>query len=314
MKILATNGMSKKGEIIIQSAGFEILTVKVAQEQLEDYILSNSIDAILVNNTLQIEQELIDVCSSLKLVGSYSANTDNIDVEYAKNQGLHIISAENAIANSVAELVFAHLFGLVRNLHQSNREMPLEGDYNFKGLHKQYKGVELQGKTIGLIGMEATAIATAKIALGLGMKVVFSNYEPKSVSIPINFFDGQGVEFTFEALSLEEVLAQADFISLHTTTQSGYVLSAIEFEKMKEGVGIINCTHGDSVDEVSMLSFIEKGVIKYAGLDVFENQNKPDIQLLMNSNLSLSPNIASNTFDADDRIGVELANQVVALL
>lgn len=313
MKILTPNKLSTSSEATLQQAGFEILTTKVAQEQLENYINEHQIDAIIADNYTEIHQEMIDVCPSLKLIGISNSN-EHIDVAYAKEQGLHVVNATEASANAIAELVFAHLLGMVRYLHQANREMPLEGDMNFSGLKKQFTGIELRGKTLGLIGMDASAIATAKIALGLGMHVIMSNHEPKTVSIPLDFFDGQGVEFTFEASPLNEVLKSADFISLHTSDIEGYVLSTAEFEQMRDNIGIVNCTNSNSLDEVALVAAIEADKIKYAGLDVFENQPNPEIQLLMNVDLSLSPNINSETIEAKTRADMELANQIIELL
>lgn len=313
MKILTPSKLSTTSEATLQQAGFEVLTTKVAQEQLENYINDQQIDVVITNNSIQIHQELIDACPSLKLIG-ISSSTEHIDIEYAKEQGLHIIHTTEASANAVAELIFAHLLGMVRFLHQANREMPLEGDMNFNGLKKLYQGTELRGKTLGLIGMDATAIATAKIALGLGMQVVMSNHEPKSVSIPLDFFDGQGIEFTFEAVPLNEVLKNADFISLHTSDIEGYVLSTAEFEQMKTGVGVVNCTSSNSLDELALVKAIESGNVKYAGLDVFENQPNPEIQLLMNVDLSLSPNIHKETIEAKTRADMELANKIIERL
>lgn len=313
MKILANNGITNNAEIALQEAGYEVITTKVAQEQLENYINEHSIDAILVNNTTQIQQELIDACPSLKLIGKGGVAMDNIDVQYAIDQGLHIINTPEALANGVAELVFAHLLGMVRNLHQSNREMPLEGDMNFKGLHKLYKGIELRGKTLGIIGMDSSGIATAKIALGLGMNVVMSNPEPKEVTIEFEFFDGQTLHFDFNSIALDELLTESDFISLHIQHQEGFVLSEKEFKKMKDNVCIVNCAFGGLVDEIALVKAFETNKVKYAALDVFENEPKPEIQLLMNPNLSLSPNIGAATEEAQSRISMALANQIIAL-
>lgn len=314
MKILVTNGISKSGEATLQNAGFEVLIIKVAQEQLENFINEEQVDAVIVNENIQIEQELIDMCPSLKLIGCSSSNMDNIDTQYAIDQGLHVINAASASAESIAELVFAHLFGMVRFLHQSNREMPLEGDMNFNGLQKLYTGSELRGKTLGIIGMNETGIATAKIALGVGMQVVFSNNEPKSVAIPIEFFDGQGLEFNFDAEPLDEVLKVSDFISLHTISAENHIIGAAELSKMKNGVGIVNCTKGGLLDEVALVEAIKNEHVKYAALDAFENQPNPEIQLLMNPELSLSPNIASNTIEVKERAGKELATKIIELL
>lgn len=315
MKILVNEQISKNGEIALQGAGFEIINTKVAQQQLESFITDENIDAIIVGNTTQIQQELIDACPSLKLIACKNSNLDAIDVQYAQDQGLHVIYPKEAVNNAVAELVFAHLLGMNRFLHQANREMPLEGDINFNNLKKAFVGTELRGKTLGLIGMNEIAIATAKIALGLGMKVIFSNNKPKSVSIPIEFFDGQGVEFSFDAVPLDEVLQQADFISLCEAEQEdGYTISENEFEKMKNGVGIVNCVDASILDEVALVKAIDNGKVKFAGLDVFEKAPTPEIQLLMNTDLSLSPNIAEATIEANNKIGTELATQIIELL
>lgn len=314
MKILVTNGLSNSGEIALQSAGFEVINTRVAQEQLENFINKEGIDGIIADGNIQVQQELIDMCPTLKLVGRSGTNMDNIDVQYAIDQGLHVINSSSASSESVAEMVFAHLFGITRFLHQANREMPLEGDMNFKGLQKTFTGNELRGKTLGIIGMENTGIATAKIALGIGMRVVFSNNEPKSVVIPVEFFDGQGVEFNFDAQPFEEVLKSADFVSLHVTETDNYVIGETELSQMKDGVGIINCTQSGSLDEIALINAIENGKVKYAGLDVFEKEPTPEIQLLMNADLSLSPNIANATFEAHERMGKELADQIIRLL
>ena len=151
MKILANDGISQSGIDALQQGGFEVITTKVAQVQLEKFINEHQIDAILVRSATQVRQELIDACPSIKLIGRGGVGMDNIDVDYAKDQGLHVINTPAASSSSVAELVFAHLFGMVRFLHQSNREMPLEGDSRFKDLKKAYaSGSELRGKKLGL--------------------------------------------------------------------------------------------------------------------------------------------------------------------
>ncbi len=314
MKILVNVGISTNAISLLEESNFEVITTNVAQEQLENYINEEHINAILISNSIEITQELIDGCPSLNLIGCSGIHLDNIDVQYAKDQGLHIINTPEASSNSIAELVFAHALGMTRNLHQSNREMPLEGDSNFRGLKKLYWGNELRGKTIGLIGMEQTAIATAKIALGMGMKVLMFDYEPKEITIEFEFFDGQTTNFNFHSVDVNELLTESDFISVHVPNQDTSILSTSQFEKMKDGVGIINCTYSGLIDEIALVNAIESGKIRYAALDVFENEPNPEIQLLMNPNLSLSPNIATATLESQDKMGIELATQVTALL
>lgn len=315
MKILANDGISKSGIEALEKGGFEVITTKVAQEQLENYINENSIDAILVRSATQVRQELIDACPSLKLIGRGGVGMDNIDVQYAIDQGLHVINTPGASSSSVAELVFAHLFGMVRFLHQSNREMPLEGDVRFKELKKAYgSGTELRGKTIGIIGFGRIGQEVAKIALGLGMKVLANDSYSEKANITLDFYNGQKLNFEIETSDLNEVLKESDFITLHVPAQEDYVIGKKEIEQMKSGVGIVNAARGGVIDEVALVNAIESKKVKFAGLDVFEREPKPEVQLLMNPELSLTPHIGAATQEAQDRIGLELAEQIIRLL
>ena len=314
MKVLATDGISQSGMSALEEKGFEVLDVNIAPGQLENYINKHQIDAIVVGNT-EIREELIEACPSLKLIGRGGVSMDNIDVDYAIDQGLHVINTPEATSTSIAELVFAHLFGMARFLHQSNREMPLEGDFRFHDMNRQFgAGIELRGKTIGIVGFDSVGQEVAKIALGLGMKVVASDPLIEGAPIAVEFFNGQRMMIPIETSKLDELLAESDFISVHVSNQEGYIIGQKEFEKMKDGVGIINVKHGNSIDEVALVDAIKEKKVKFAGLDVFENQPQPEIQLLMNPELSLTPNIASSTVEAKDRIGTELAEQIIRLL
>ena len=315
MKILANDGISASGIEALEKAGFEVLNTKVAQEQLENYINEHSIDAIIVRSATQIRQELIEACPSIKLIGRAGVGMDNIDVDYAIDNGVHVVNTQEASALSVAELVFAHLFGMVRFLHQSNREMPLEGDMSFNSLKRQFsQGVELRGKTLGIIGFGHIGQEVAKMALGLGMKIIATDTEVENATITIPFFDGQVVNFSVETQSLKEVLSKSDFVTLHLPAQEEYVITATQFDQMKDGVGIINTSRGSVLNEVDLVNAIESGKVKYAGLDVFENQPTPEIQLLMNPEISMTPHIGASTIEAQERIGVELANKIIKLL
>ena len=315
MKILANDGISKSGKDALEKGGFEVIDVNVAQNQLENYINENNIDAILVGSETQIRQELIEECPSLKLIGSSDMNMENIDVEYAEDNGLKVINAPEASSSSVAELVFSHLFGMVRFLHSSNREMPLEGDSRFNALNKAYaQGVELRGKTLGIIGFGKVGQAVAKIAIGLGMKVIASDTIIQNASITLDFFNGQKMAFNIETADLDEVLKEADFISLHITEQDDYVITSAEFDKMKDGVGFINTSRGGIVNEVELIKAIAEGKVQYAGLDVYETEPTPAVQLLMNQEISLTPHIGGLTVEAQDRTGLELAKQIIEFL
>jgi len=315
MKVLANDGLAKSGIAALGLNGFEVDLTTVAQDQLVDYINKNLIDVLLVRSATKVRKDIIDNCPSLKIIGRGGVGMDNIDVEYAREKGLKVINTPAASSHSVAELVFAHLFGMVRFLHDSNRNMPLEGDVKFNTLKKSYaKGIELKGKTLGVIGFGRIGQATAKIALGLGMKVIAFDPFIDAVNLEVEFFDGQALFFNINTISKDEVLKQADFITLHVPAQKEYAISTKEFEIMKDGAILVNAARGGVIDEVALVAALESGKIAKAALDVFENEPTPEIQLLMNPNLSLTPHIGAATAEAQDRIGTELAQQIIEIL
>ena len=315
MKILANDGIAKSGVIALENAGFEVILKTVAQEQLINYLNDNNVVALLVRSATKVRKDIIDACPSLKIIGRGGVGMDNIDVDYAREKGLKVINTPAASSHSVAELVFAHLFGMVRFLHDSNRNMPLEGDSKFKDLKKAYaKGVELRGKTLGVFGFGRIGQATAKVALGVGMKVVaFDPFIDKS-NLELDFYDGQTVSFEINTISKEEVLAQSDFLTLHVPAQNKYVISTEEFDMMKNGACIVNAARGGVIDEVALVEALKSGKISKAALDVFENEPTPEVQLLMNPDISLTPHIGAATGEAQDRIGAELADQIIEIL
>jgi D-3-phosphoglycerate dehydrogenase len=315
MKVLANDGISKSGIKALEQGGFEVITTTVAQEQLANYINTNDIVVLLVRSSTTVRKDLIDACPGLKIIGRGGVGMDNIDAEYAKSKGIEVINTPASSSHSVAELVFAHLFGLVRFLHNSNRAMPLEGDTKFGELKKAYaKGTELKGKTLGVLGFGRIGQATAKVAIGAGMKVIA--YDPfiDKANLELDFFDGQTLNFEIKTISKEEVIKQSDFITLHVPAQKEYVIGKEEFKAMKDGVIIVNAARGGVIDEVELVQAIQDGKVARAALDVFEKEPKPEIQLLMNSALSLTPHTGAATNEAQDRIGTELASQIISIL
>jgi len=277
MKILANDGISNSGEKVLKEAGLNLLDNRVSQEHLIPFINENQVEVLLVKNATQVTKELIDACPSLKIIGKGGESMDNIDVEYAKSKGIHIINIPNAFAKSVAELVFAHFLTLIRFLHDSNRNMPLEGDTKFAFLKKSYeKATELSGKTLGIIGL--------------------------------------GIDFEFTSIQdMEAFLKEADFISINTSETPEYIIDTPEFEMMKDGVFIVNTAKGGVINEVTLIDYIENKKVAGAALDVFETEPKPEIQILMNPSLSLSPHVGGSTLEAQERIGTELAQQIIDL-
>ena len=315
MRILANDGISENGKKALEKEGFEVLTIHVAQEQLANYINENKVSVLLVRSATKVGKDIIDSCPSLKIIGRGGVGLDNIDVSHAQKKGIQIINTPAASSDSVAELVFAHLFGGVRFLHDANRIMPLEGDTKFSQLKKSYSnGTELRGKTLGIIGFGKIGQATAKIALGIGMRVIFYDPNIEVANIKVLFYDGQSVSFSLKGISKEEVLKTSDFITLHVPGQKPYIIGKKEFKLMKQGVGIVNAARGEVMDEVALMDALEGGKVSFAGLDVYESEPTPEIKILMHPNISLTPHIGGSTNDAQNRIGEELASQIIALL
>ncbi len=240
---------------------------------------------------------------------------DNIDVEYAKSKGIHVINTPAASSASVAELVFAHLYGGVRFLYNSNRNMPLEGETNFKGLKKAFaKGTELRGKTLGIIGFGRIGQEVAKIGLGIGMNIVASDKFIDQVDLRITLSTGDSIDVKIKTQDFYDLIENSDFISLHVPAQKSYVINAEVLSKMKKGVGIINAARGGVIDEVALIDALDSGHLSFAALDTFENEPNPEIKLLMHDKISLTPHIGAATLEAQDRIGEELASQISRLL
>ena len=315
MKILANDGISESGKNKLEEYGFEVDLTKVSQEQLVNYINDNEIAAILVRSATQVRADIIDNCPSIKIIGRGGVGMDNIDVEYAKSKGINVINTPAASSKSVAELVFSHLFGCVRFLHESNRSMPLEGDSKFKDLKKSYaKGTELAGKTIGIIGFGRIGQEVAKIGIGVGMDVIFHDKFNDKAEIKLNFFDGQNLSFRLDSSSFDDVLSKSDFITIHIPASDKYIIDTNEFKKMKEGSGILNLSRGGIINEEELIKNIDSGKISFAAIDTFEGEPNPSIKILMNPNISLTPHIGAATNEAQDRIGIELADKINDIL
>ena len=316
IKVLANDGISEIGVQILEEYGFEVITEKVNQENLITEINKENYEVILVRSATKVRKDIIDNCPNIKIIGRGGVGMDNIDVEYAKEKNIHVINTPAASSSSVAELVFAHLFGMVRYLFLSNRQMPMEGDTNFKDLKKSYSsGQELNGKTLGIIGFGKIGQEVAKKGIGLGMKILAHDKFIKEQNITLNFFNGEKKTFTIETSELNEVLKNSDFITLHVPKiDNKALIGAEEIGMMKTGAGIVNTSRGGNIDETALMFALDKEKLSYAGLDVFENEPTPSIHLLMHNAISMSPHIGAATLEAQDRIGSELAEQIISLL
>lgn len=313
MIVHANDGISSTGVKALEAKGFKVLLDKVSQEHLADFINQNKVEVLLVRSATKVRKELLDV-TNLKVVGRGGVGMDNIDIEYAESKGVKVINTPAASSASVAELVFAHMLTLARHLQDANRRMPLEGDTNFNELKKAYsKANELRGKTMGVIGFGRIGAETVRIAISMGMELKV--YDPfiEEKEMTLTFFDGQSLKFNIKTTTLEDLFANSDYISVHVPAQKGYVIGEKEISKLKDGAIVVNAARGGVVDEKALVKAIESGKIKGAALDVFESEPTPDIALLMNPSLSLSPHVGGSTEEAQDRIGEELAEQVVAI-
>lgn len=316
MKVLANDGISTNGIQLLEQNGFEVITTKVAQEQVAAYINKNEITVLLVRTATKISTELIDDCPSLKVIGIAGETVDPKIVEYAKAKGKTIVNAADSSAEAVAELVFAHLFSGARFLHDANRNMPLEGDSSFNNLKKAYSsGVELRSKTLGIIGFTSSGIEVAKIGLALGMNVIVADGSTEETAIELNFHNGQSISLKVEKVELTELLKQSDFITLHLpTSDKKHLINESAFKMMKDNVGIINVSQGGIINEVELLKALDDGKVLFAGLDVFEDQPTPAVQVLMHPKVSLTPHIGSSTVETQQRMEIELAHKVIDIL
>ena len=315
MKVLANDGLDQSGIDGLQKAGFEVITTKVPQEELINYINENQVRTLLVRSATKVRKDIIDACPSLKIIGRGGVGMDNIDVEYAREKGISVINTPAASSASVAELVFAHLFSGCRFLTDSNRKMPVEGDSKFAELKKAYtKGVELRGKTIGIIGFGRIGQEVAKMALGLGMRVLAVDNFAEKVNLKVEFFNGQSVDFEIKTQSKEEVLKEADFVTLHVPAQKEFIIGQKEFDLMKNGAALVNCARGGVVDEEALLKALDSGKLAFAGLDVFINEPTPAKSILSHPKISLTPHTGASTNEAQDRIGISLAEQIISIL
>lgn len=318
MTILANDGLSSEGVAALAAAGFSVSTETVPQEQLADTINREKYSVLLVRSATKVRRALIDACPHLKLIGRGGVGMDNIDVEYARSKNIHVINTPAASSLSVAELVMGNLFSLSRFTHHAHREMPASGNTHFKALKKKYsKGQELRGKTIGIVGLGKIGQALAGYALGAGMKVEAVDPYIGTVKVPVHIAGHTGVDVTIRpSTSLDELLPQLDYLSIHVPQQEGgaAVIGTAQFEKMKEGVIVVNASRGGTIDEEALTRAIEKGKVRAAALDVFEGEPHPSTAILGHPAIASTPHIGAATVEAQRRIGLELADQIIQLL
>jgi len=315
IRILANDGIDQSGKQILEAAGFEVVTQKINQEDLASQL--NNFDAILVRSATKVRKDLIDACPNLKLIGRGGVGMDNIDVEYAKNKGIKVVNTPASSSVSVAELVFAHLFSGIRLLQVTNRVMPAEGNTKFGDLKKMASnGIELQGKTMGIYGFGRIGQEVAKVAIGLGMKVLaFDPYvEQVEVVLSLPMLGANSrVKVNINTVSEQSVISQSDFITFHIPFNEGSKapIDKDVITRMQKGVGLINCSRGGVISEADLLEALNSGHVGFAGLDVFEKEPPVNMAILQHNHVSLSPHIGGSTKEAQNRISIELAEKVI---
>ena len=314
MNILANDGIANSGKILLEQAGHKVVTETVAQENLVDAINNENYEVVLVRSATTVRKEVMDACPNLKMIGRGGVGMDNIDVEYGRSKGLHVFNTPAASSQSVAELVMTQLFSLVRMTYDANKEMPVNGTTSFKVLKKKYgKGVELRGKTLGIIGFGRIGQSVAQYAIGCGMHVIAHDPFVANADIKLSL-QGQSVTVSIATVGMEELISSADFISLHVHKQAdgSAVIGNSELAKMKDGVYLVNLSRGGVIDETELLYALDNGKVAGCALDVFENEPTPNDALLKHSKITTTPHVGAATLEAQDRIGEELANFIIA--
>jgi D-3-phosphoglycerate dehydrogenase len=312
-RILANDGIHPAGKAMLEEAGHEVVTDKIAQEDLPAQL--PSFDCIVVRSATKVRGPLIDACPDIKVIARAGVGLDNIDVTYAESKGIRVVNTPAASSRSVAELVFGHFLNVARSLHVTNRAMPTTGATEFSKLKKgASKGIELLNKSVGIVGFGRIGQEVAKLALGFGMKVLAVDPFVSETTLNLDIA-GQSLEVPIKTIELEELLAQSDFISLHVPFSGGKpIIGQEELGLLKSTAVIVNASRGGVIDEEALMQAVDNGKILGSGLDVFVNEPTPDGDLLQCAGISLSPHIGASTSQAQENIGTELARKIIALL
>ena len=300
-KILANDGIDKDAELRLVELGFEVDTNHYKDEDLTKKI--KEVDCIVIRSATKIRKPLIDEAlkgGRLKLIIRAGVGIDNIDHEYSEEQGIIVRNTPRSSSDAVAELAIAHMFALARHIYISNVTMR-NGQWN----KKLYLGIELSGKTLGLVGFGRIAKSVAKKAMALGMKVIYTDISGKSDELP---------ECQF--VSKNELLTQSDFISLHIpfNKELGPYLGETEFNLMKDGMYVIQASRGGVVNEEALLKALDNGKVKKAALDVFEDEPTKNERIYTHESISLTPHIGASTKEAQARIGLETIDVILEYL
>ena len=296
MRILITDGMDRSAIAQLQALGHEVVEQFYEPDALGAAL--RDFDAVVVRSKTKVRQKHIDEAlgGRLKLIIRGGVGVDNIDVAYAEEKGIAVRNTPCASSESVAEMALALMFGCARYVSVAGHSMR-EGKWEKKAYGK---GVELQGKTLGIIGTGRIGLKLAAVASAIGMKVIAYSRTHKPET---------GLEF----VSFEELLQRSDFISLHTPAILGKpLIGAEEIAKMKDGVIIVNTSRGANIDEAALLEALNSGKVRAAGLDVFVDEPTANLELVSHPNVACTPHIGAATGEAQKRIGTEVVEIISA--
>jgi D-3-phosphoglycerate dehydrogenase len=318
MKILANDGIDATGKKLLEEMGCVVLTDKVKQDELAQYINDQAISGLLVRSATTARKELIDACPNLKFIGRGGVGIDNIDKVYAESKGVKVFNTPGAGSQSVAELVMSLMFASARYTFKAGGEMPATGASNFDSLKKNYsKGIELRGKTLGIVGFGKIGRSLASYALGCGMRVItFDVFKPESTVVSVSVGPDASHPYEVPFVEFDTLLSSSDFISLHVPKQANgnAVIGDEQFALLKKGVVLINTARGGVINEQGLKAQLDAGKVRFAALDVFENEPTPDASLLSHPQIISTPHIGASTAEAQERIGIEIAQRVKEII
>ena len=296
MKVIVSDSIADKGVEVMRQAGMEVdVNTGLAPEELERII--GGYDVIVVRSATKVRKPIIEAGKNLKLIVRAGVGLDNVDVEYAKAQGIEVTNTPTASSNAVAELTVGYLFALARRLPQTTASMRAG-----KWEKKKFRGSEIAGKTLGLVGYGRIGWLAAKKALALGMDIVA--YDPYVA-------DPRGLDMEF--VSLEELFQRSDYISMHLplTDETRDLIAGPQFEMMKDGVRLVNCARGGTINEDALYDAIVSGKVAGAALDVYLEEPAQDNKLFGLDEVIGSPHIGAATAEAQHRVSVEVAEKVI---